>query len=257
MIYLVPEGHDITHRKQQEIAIRSVVNKLQESNRELEQFAYIASHDLRSPLRGIAQIASFLRDDEGDRLSDSSHKFLDTLEGRVKRMENLLDDLLSYSRIGKQPEHRQPVNTAALIEDIVDLLPVPSEFQVVTSGSLPTFETYLTPLRQIFMNLIDNAVKHHDKQQGRIEISLADLGDYYEFLVTDDGPGIEPELQEKIFEMFKTLQSRYRVEGSGMGLTIVRKLVRHFGGNIRIESTPGNGSCFLFTWPKHEKGDNS
>lgn len=250
VIYLVPEGYDITVRKHQERELQHSYDQLEETNRELEQFAYVASHDLRSPLRGISQAASFIIEDEADNLSESSKGYFEKLKARIVRMQILLDDLLVYSRISRADTQLEEVDIAQLIKEVLDLLIIPEGFVINVPDKLPTFVTSVTPLRQIFLNLVGNALKHHDKNEGLITIGFTELENMYEFQVSDDGPGIEERYHEQIFEMFRTLKPRDDVEGSGMGLAIIRKLVRRYGGEITVESTPGQGSTFRFTWPK-------
>ncbi len=247
--YLIPEGRDVTLQKQREREAERYMAELRESNYELEQFAYVASHDLRSPLRGIAALVNFIEEDEGDRLSETSKESFARLHRRLLRMRNLLDDLLAYSRLGHSQQQVVEVDVNDLLDEVLDLLSIPAGFEVRVESSLPTLTTYATPLRQVFINMIGNAVKHHDRDTGAITVSATSSTEGTEFRVTDDGPGIEESHREQVFEMFRTLRSRDKVEGSGMGLAIVRKLVRRFGGNVTIEPGPGRGTTFVFTWP--------
>lgn len=226
--------------------------ELAESNAQLEQFAYIASHDLRSPLRGIGKIASFIREDDGDKLSDSSKEYLKSLEERIKRMEILLDDLLAYSRLGKENAPTKEFDVRELLEEVVDLLQVPDGFEVSIQGDMPRLKTQPSPMQQVFLNLIGNAIKHHDQQNGSVQVSARDLGEQIEFTVADDGPGIDPRFHEQIFEIFRTLHRNENVEGSGIGLAIIHKIVQNAGGDVRVESSPGQGASFQFTWPKSQ-----
>lgn len=252
VVYLVPEGRDITLERQRERQNERYVLELRESNRELEQFAYVASHDLKSPLRGIATLASFIEEDEGDQLSESSKGFLQKLQTRIRHMQQLLDDLLAYARINRSSEKAIEIDTGALVAEIIEMLPVPDGFKVHVPAEMPTLTGCISPLRQVLLNLIGNAVKHHDKEKGLISINVSGRPGFFEFRITDDGPGIEEQYHQKVFEMFKTLQSQDQVEGSGMGLAIVRKLVRRYGGDLSIDSARGRGATFLFTWPKTE-----
>ncbi len=243
----------VTHQDQR---LRATMERLSETNHnlmavneDLEQFAYIASHDLRSPLRGIANVASFIREDDGDKLSESSQRYLEKMEGRIRRMENLLSDLLAYSRIGRTELKQEEIDTRLLLQEIIDLLPVPDHITVSLPETLPVLMTYVTPLRQVFLNLIGNAIKHGGESVTRIDVVCTESQDPLEFSVSDDGIGIAPKYHKEVFEMFRTLQSRDETEGTGMGLAIIRKLVRRFGGDIRLESQLGNGAKFVFTWP--------
>lgn len=247
--YLITEGRDVTLQKSREREIEIYLAQLLESNNELEQFAYVASHDLRSPLRGIASLARFIEEDEADRLSESSRDYFSKLRRRLSRMQTLLDDLLKYSRVGYGNDEPVKVDMNVMLEEILDLLSIPAGFEVRVSGSLPTLVTHASPLRQTLVNIIGNAVKHHDRDSGLITLAATPARGLIEFRVTDDGPGIDASLHEKVFEMFRTLRRRDDVEGSGMGLAIVRKLVRRHGGNVTLESGTGRGSTFVFTWP--------
>jgi len=166
-------------------------------------------------------------------------------------MERLLDDLLTYSRVGRRDGVAEEVKTEALIHDTAYLLAPPAGFQVRIERALPALFTPRTPLELVFRNLISNAIKHHHQpEQGFVQITARDLGDFVEFEIRDNGPGIEPQYHERIFGMFQTLRPRDEVEGSGMGLAIAKRAVEYRGGSIEIESTVGTGTSFRFTWPK-------
>ena len=245
-------AQDITDLKEAEDALRRYNAELERSNRELDEFAYSASHDLKSPLRGIDQLATWIAEDiaEGQYSDIDEHASL--LCGRVRRMERLLSDLLAYSRVGRREERLSHVNCRALIQDLFDLCAPPESFQLVMRGDLPIFNTYSAPFEQVLGNLLNNAIKHHDRLDGIISVSCknSDLEGFYEFAVRDDGPGIDQKHHQLIFQMFKSLKSRDDVEGSGMGLSLVKKIINNYGGEIRLVSSPGQGATFYFTWPK-------
>jgi len=229
--------------------------ELERSNKELATFAYVASHDLKSPLRGIFQISQWIEEDlgNGDILSIPSH--MNLLRGRLRRMELLLDDLLAYSRAGRMEGGLSQIDLGVLAHDIFDMQALPEGFTLVTAENLPTFTTLATPLEQVLRNLFTNAVKHHDQLTGRIKLDWQLKNkDYYEFSVTDDGPGIPPEYHERVFVMFQTLRPRDEVEGSGMGLALVKKIVETYGGKTSITSDGIRGTSILFTWPLNIKG---
>lgn len=228
---------------------------LKKSNEELDQFAYVTSHDLRAPLRGIANLSRWIEEDMGDRFTPEAHEQMNLLRGRVHRMEALIDALLKYSRVGRVRIPLQHVNVNGLLEEVVDLLAAPERIKITVAEHLPTLLTQRVPLEQVFLNLIGNAIKHHNSEGGTIGVECRDIGDFFEFTVRDDGPGIAPQYHEKIFQIFQTLSARDRIEGTGMGLTIVRKLVERQGGAIRVESAEGAGAAFCFTWPKQYMGD--
>jgi signal transduction histidine kinase len=177
------------------------------------------------------------------------------LRGRVARMEKLLDDLLEYSRIGRVTDEHfvEIVAGDEMIGDVLALLAPPGRFTVEVDPAFANLRLPRMPLQHVFMNLVGNAIKHHDRPQGRIALTVADAGAFYRFAVADDGPGIAPQFHEQIFKMFQTLKPRDQVEGSGMGLAMVRKNIEVFGGTLDLDSDVGRGSTFRFTWPKHQK----
>jgi signal transduction histidine kinase len=233
---------------EERVAERTV--ELQRSNRELDRFAYIASHDLKSPLRAIDNLSAWIEEDAAAVLSPTSQAHLAKLRSRIARLENLLDDLLLYSRAGRRRHAPEWVNTELLVHSIVELLAPPPGMQVLIEGELPTVRCERPPFETVLRNLIENAVKHHHQgDQGVIVVSAFHRGDMIEFRVRDNGPGIDPQYHERIFEVFQTLRPRDEVEGSGMGLAIVKKTVESAGGRVWVESTRGAGATFCFTWP--------
>lgn len=236
---------------EQQVRLESATADLTRSNHDLEHFAYIASHDLKAPLRNIDNLAEWIEDDLGELLEGDTRESMTLLRGRVTRLRHLLDDLLQFSRVGREDCQVTRVDTNALIEEIADLLQPPTGIEIKAIGELPTFDTVKAPLDQVFRNLIDNAIKHHDKGTGCIEVSADEDGDFYIFSVSDDGPGIDPKYHDRVFQVFKTLKARDMVEGSGMGLAIVQKQVERRGGHIRLVSSAGErGATFEFEWPK-------
>ena len=235
---------------------------LARSNAELDRFAYVASHDLKAPLRAIDSLAAWVQEDAGDRLPDESARHLALLRARVVRMEGLLDGLLAYSRAARAEAESEAVDTAALVREAVGLV-APARgaavvaagdaapaagITVVLDGDFPTVVSARAPLELVVRNLIGNAIKHHDRPDGRVVVSARTDGPWAVFSVSDDGPGIAPEYHGRVFDLFQTLRPRDDVEGSGMGLSIVRKTVESRGGAVEIYSV-GRGSTFVFTWP--------
>ena len=227
-------------------------SELERSNQELEKFAYVASHDLRSPLRAIDNLSQWINEDAGHLLPAASKEHLAKMRGRVRRMDQLLDDLLAYSRIGRFHYNLELVDVRQLLQDIIMLLNIPPTFQVIINDPLPVFYTKRVPLESVLRNLIGNAIKHHHRPDGHVYVAAHELDERFEFIVQDDGPGIPPQFHNKIFEIFQTLQPRDKVEGSGMGLAIVKKAIEIAGGTITVESRSGCGAIFRFTWPKAE-----
>jgi PAS domain S-box-containing protein len=224
--------------------------ELQRSNRELDRFAYVASHDLKAPLRAIDNLSKWIEADVGPILPATSREHLVKLRGRVQRMERLLEDLLAFSRAGRVQHAAERVETIALVQNVFDLLAPPQEFRLIVDDNLPQLMTQRVPLETVLRNLMGNAIKHHDRPAGVIRVQARETGELVEFCVADDGPGIDPVYHERIFDLFQTLQPRDQVEGSGMGLAIVKKTVESMGGTIRVDSAPGQGAQFRFTWPK-------
>jgi PAS domain S-box-containing protein len=223
---------------------------LEKRNQELDQFAYVASHDLKAPLRAIANLSQWIEEDISDTLNEENRHQMNLLRGRVHRLEALIDGLLQYSRVGRVNTIAEPVDVNAVIVEVLNLLAPPPEFTVTVEPGMPTLVTQRLPLFQVFSNLISNAIKHHDRPDGQVTVSVEDQGQFYEFAVADDGPGIAPQYHEKVFGIFQTLEARDKVENTGVGLAIVKKIVEGQGGSIRLESQEGQGATFRFTWPK-------
>ncbi len=225
--------------------------ELRRSNEELEKFAYAASHDLRSPLRAIENLALWTLEDARDYLPAESRANLEKLLSRVNRLSQLQTDLLDYSRAGKAEEDLAPVDTLALVDDLTELLDPEHKFKVSIDGDTSPAITFVTPLRQIMMNLLTNAIKHHDRGAGVLTISVARRAARIIYIVSDDGPGIEPLYHERIFGLFQTLRPRDEVEGSGLGLSLIQKLVERYGGTVTVTSDPAvaRGASFRFDLP--------
>ncbi|MEO0458430.1 MAG: PAS domain S-box protein [Cyanobacteria bacterium P01_A01_bin.114] len=263
--YFIAFIEDITERKTWEITLQRqkdelagstlvlarTMTELDRRNQELDQFAYVASHDLKAPLRAIANLATWLEEDIGDRLPDDNRQQLELLQGRVHRMENLIDGLLAYSRAGRSAELLETVDLNQLLRETIDLLAPPPTFTIDVAPDLPTILTNHVPLTHVFANLVSNAIKHHPRTDGHIQIRCQPKGDrFYEFVVIDNGRGIDPAYHSKIFNIFQVLEARDKVENTGIGLAIVKKIVEAEGGTIAVESEVGQGTTFRFTWPK-------
>lgn len=224
-------------------------DQLAQSNRDLDSFAYIASHDLKSPLRGIDSLAEWILEDAGDALPEESRDHLHMLRGRVGRMERLLNDLLSYSRAGREGSETTTVDVRNLVEETRDTIDWPPGMTLELAPDLPVIETVAISLQRVFHNLLTNAVKYRaDDPHVEVRWRPTD-SNLVEFSVIDNGIGIAPEYHAQVFEMFKRLHSRDEIEGSGMGLALVKRLVESNGGRIRVDSELGSGATFTFTWP--------
>jgi PAS domain S-box-containing protein len=229
--------------------LAELTRSLECTNQELNQFAYIASHDLKAPLRAIATLSEWLEEDLADQLTGDSREHLRLLRGRVERMAALIDGILQYSRAGRV-QHLEPVDVSALLKEVIALLAPPPEILMVVEPGMPTLQTEKILLEQVFINLIGNAIKYANCPNARIQVSVEDVGRYYEFAIADNGPGIAPEYHQKIWLIFQRLEARDKVEGTGIGLSVVKKIVESRGGRVWVESETGAGATFRFTWPK-------
>ncbi|GFE68505.1 PAS domain S-box protein [Chroococcus sp. FPU101] len=255
---------DITERKQAEIqqkqrakelaqlnhSLIRTTDLLAERNQELNNFTYIVSHDLKAPLRAISNLSQWIEDDLQEQLDENNQRQMQLLRNRVERMEAMIDGLLVYSRVGRTEVETQSVKVRELLDEIFDSLVIPPTFSIKIESELPTIVTKRLLLSQVFANLISNAIKHHPRLDGQLEISATEKGQFYEFAVSDDGNGIAPENHEKIFGIFQTLNSRDVKESTGIGLSIVKKIIETEGGEISVTSKLGSGATFRFTWPK-------
>lgn len=239
--------------RQQTAALSVAALALKGSNEALDQFAYSTSHDLKAPLRGITNLAGWIEEDLGDGAPDNVKKHLALLAGRAKRLELLIDGILAYSRAGRMDTAIETVDAQQLVEEIRELLAPPENVRVAIDGRLPTLAISRAPLQQILMNLVQNAIKHGCAKGGTVSIAGFETSDAYRFAVSDDGPGIDPLYHERVFGIFQTLQPRDRVEGAGIGLAIVKKLVENRGGTISLTSTVGHGARFEITLPKRSQ----
>jgi len=242
--------NDITERKRTDAERERLIRALARSNAELDQFAYVASHDLKAPLRGIANLSEWIEEDLGTAVPTDVREKMALMRGRVHRLEALIDGILQYSRAGRTRSELESVDVGALLREVVELLAPPPEVTVRIATGMPVVITERTPLQQVFMNLIGNAIKYNQHEGAMVDVTVRDAGPFWAFSVADNGPGIAPEYHERIFGIFQTLESRDRVEGTGIGLSVVRKTVELRGGHVTVDSSAGHGATFTFEWPK-------
>lgn len=202
-------------------------------------------------MRGIETICEWIREDCYTILPEKSRKHFDLLQKRANRLDSLIHSILEYSRAGKPNVQRELTNLNKLIVDIFDTLIPPKNIHLIIDTTLPEIVAYKALITQVFLNLLSNAIKFLDKPQGYIHVGCEELNDFYKFYVNDNGPGIDPKFHKKIFELFQMLQARDAIEGAGIGLSLVKKIVEKQGGIIEVVSTLGKGSTFYFTWPKN------
>ncbi len=247
---------ELESRKQLEGALRDALRHrrvteeaLRQSNRDLDQFASVASHDLKAPLRGIANLAQWIEDDLAGKMTVDSREQMALLRDRVHKMEALIDAILNYSRVGRETHVTEQVDVNKLVTEVIELLGPPSHVHI-SLEQLPVFETERIGLYQVFQNLLGNAVKYTDRPDPIIQVRSIDEGEGYHFSVQDNGRGIPAKFHELIWQVFTRVESKDTVEGAGIGLSVVRKLVEMHGGRVWVESTVGHGSTFHFLWPK-------
>jgi len=247
--YIIAVARDISERKLSEQKQTKLLKEVENVNKELKDFAYIVSHDLKAPLRGINTLAEWIATDYADKLDDEGKERMNLLLTRANRMHNLIDGILQYSRIGRVKEKNNIVNLNEVVSEVIDMLSLPENITIRIENEMPTIRCEQTRIMQIFQNLLSNAIKFMDKPQGQIKISCVEENGFWKFSVADNGPGIEEKHFERIFKIFQVLSSRDEYESTGVGLTIIKKIVELYGGSVWVESEVGNGSTFFFTLP--------
>jgi signal transduction histidine kinase len=225
--------------------------ELRRKNQELDQFAHIVSHDMKTPLRGIGNVVGWIEEDHKQELSPKMTEYLELVKERVQRGEHLIQGLLSYSRIGKEKFQNEQINIKSMLDSIVDNYNLNSHWKIFISPDLPVINSHSVPLFHIFSNLISNAIKYNDKPVAEISVYHREHPGHYEFFVRDNGPGISKNYHQKIFVIFQTLHETRSPESTGVGLAIVKKILDSRNEAIHLESTPGEGSIFSFTWKKN------
>jgi len=249
--------HDVSVRKKAEQALldsearlRGLMQEISAANEELTNFAYVVSHDLKAPLRGIASLADWLSQDYADKFDEEGKEHMRLLIRRVHRMSALIDGILEYSRAGRIKETSTVLDLNALLREVIDLLAPPPHIEIEVAGPLPTLLADKTRIQQVFQNLLSNSIKYMDKPVGRIRVDCVRQDDALKFSVSDNGPGIEQRHFERIFQLFQTLTPRDQFESTGVGLALVKKIVEMYGGHAWLESEVGTGSTFFFTLPR-------
>jgi signal transduction histidine kinase len=217
---------------------------------ELEQFVYSVSHDVKAPLRAIANLTSWIEEELGANGSPTLSENISLLKGRVLRTQKMLEGITDFSRAATIYETGLPFKPQEVIRNVAETLDLPGGFRVELEGDMPEITAGKNKLKQIFTHLIANAAQHHDKETGTVRISCLDLEDSLQFVVTDDGPGIPAEHHQTVFELFQTLRPKDETDTVGAGLAIVRKIVDSMGCKIWIDDTVQSGTSIHFTWKK-------
>lgn len=253
---LVVNSRDITERIDNAQQLKEYANSLEKINKELDQFAYIVSHDLKAPLRAINNLSVWIEEDIQDNLQPETQKNFNMLRGRIQRMEMLINGILQYSRAGRMKTETVAISMEDFIKDIVSNLAPPINFNIEIQSGMPVIDAEKVVMDQVFSNLISNAIKYNDNPNPVIQIGYVDQGSVHCFFIQDNGPGIEEQFHGKIFAIFQTLQARDAIESTGVGLSIVKKIIEEKGGRVWIESELGKGSKFIFTLPKTDLINN-
>ena len=239
---------DITNLKKLEKQKEELLEELAKSNESLEEYAHVVSHDLKSPLRSINALVSWIKEDNLENLDELSIQNIVMIEKTLEKMELLISDVLEYSRVGADLHLDQKININHLLKDLLEVIYVPENIHVSVENNLPIVLGDKVKLEQLFQNLLSNAIKFCDKEKGEIKVSCVDVGTHFQFAISDNGMGIEKQYFEKIFKIFHSLNERK--DSSGIGLSIVKKIVELHHGNIWLESKVGEGTIFYFTIKK-------
>jgi signal transduction histidine kinase len=231
----------------------ALIEKLERTNRDLDQFAYVTSHDLKAPLRGIANLSQWIEDDLGEKMDEQARYHMRLLRGRVTRLEGLIQGILQYSRADRDQGETSDVDVGQLAHEVWELLAPPATAHIRVLPDLPTLRTHRVPLQQVLLNLMGNAVKYNPNRELVVEVGGEKRGDAWALYVRDNGAGIAPEFHERIWGLFQTLEARDKIESTGIGLAVVRKIVEARGGKTWVDSASGAGATFWFTWPGESK----
>lgn len=225
-------------------------DEIEKINKEYNDFTYVISHDLHAPLRAIRNISEWIEEDLGGSIGKDTQDNLKLLRGRVGRLEALIDGVLQYSRIQRIKSPSQLVDLSSLLGKIVSSLDKPKEFSVFFQTNMPKINTFKEKIEQVLFHLIKNSVQFRSSDEGFVRVLVSEETKFYHFTLADNGQGIAPEYQKKVFEIFQTLSSKSKIESVGIGLTLVKKIIETVGGEIKLESKLGEGCTFHFWWPK-------
>ena len=240
---------------QKNVELENQLSELEATHEELRSFSYIVSHDLKAPLRAISSLAQWLENDYKDRLDGEGQEYLGMLMNRTNRLHHLIEGILAYSRIGRKDLEKEVVNTQQVVKSTIELLHASETACVEIQKDLPEVYYNAVQLQQIFQNLIGNAIKFMDKTDSEITVGCEDAGNHYEFYVQDNGPGIKPEHFDRVFKIFQTLQARDDIESTGIGLTIVKKIIEINSGQVWLDKNVKIGTCIRFTILKLERNN--
>jgi len=233
------------------IDLEQYAAELERSNHDLDQFAYVASHDLKTPLRAISHLSNWIEEESGDNLTKESRNKMELLRGRVRRMESLINGLLQYARAGKTTKGIVETDIKELVRKTIAKIEYTENVILEIPEDIPVIKTYREPLSQIIFQLIENSIQHHDnKKEIRISIRVKEMENRYEITVKDNGPGIERRYYKKVFTIFQTLQARDKKESNGVGMALVKKILDIYGGDISIKQAEEGGTSVVITWPK-------
>ena len=234
---------NITKKKELEQQREFLLDSLAKSNKELEDYAAIVSHDLKSPLRSIHSLISWIKEDNDKEFSAQTMEYLGMIENKVEKMDYLIEGILTYAKIDKADVALENINTQEIVQNIINIIHIPSHISVQIKSTLPVIKADRFRIQQLFQNIISNAVNYVDKPTGIVEVDCKEFSKHYLFSVRDNGPGIAKENQEKIFKIFQSLETTDK--STGLGLSIVKKIIDLYQGEIWIESQMGEGSTFF------------
>lgn len=239
---------DITDQIEAEKLKEELLKNLEQSNKELNDFAHVVSHDLKSPLRSMNALINWLKEDYEDKLDENAVTSFNSLLNKIEKMDHMIDGILSYSSIDRNEKTGKEVSLDKVVSDILEMIYVPETFSINIHDTLPTMIGDQFRFQQLFQNIISNAIKYNDKEKGILDIKCNDIGDFWEITLADNGPGIPEAYHRKIFEIFQTAQDKSK--STGIGLSIVKKIVNMYGGEVDVSSEENKGTTFLFTLKK-------